>query len=54
MAGEEDEPDVFSIPDFWQTSKWLDELGQQTPAPFFNNGLKGRALSPTARAKADF
>ncbi|CAM1511383.1 Fc.00g088960.m01.CDS01 [Cosmosporella sp. VM-42] len=41
MAGEEDKADVFAIPDFWQTSKWLEGLGQETSSPFFIDDLKG-------------
>lgn len=35
MAGDGNEGDVFAVPDFWQTSKWLDHL--ETGAPLLFN-----------------
>lgn len=43
MAGNEDNADVFAIPDLWQSSKWLNQIAQTDDAspPFFATGLKG-------------
>ncbi|KAF7558724.1 hypothetical protein G7046_g5417 [Stylonectria norvegica] len=32
--------DVFALPDFWQTSKWLDQVGQEPATTFFIDDLK--------------
>ncbi|KND93345.1 hypothetical protein TOPH_02331 [Tolypocladium ophioglossoides CBS 100239] len=46
MAGDDNEADVFAIPDFWQTSKWLDQLIQETPTPLFANDLNAALGNP--------
>ncbi|KFA67755.1 hypothetical protein S40285_00950 [Stachybotrys chlorohalonatus IBT 40285] len=39
MAGKRNEPDVFAIPDFWQTSHWLEGIGPASDAQFFSQQL---------------
>ncbi|KAF5001768.1 hypothetical protein FDECE_10850 [Fusarium decemcellulare] len=42
MAGSEDLAAVFAVPQFWQTSKWLNQLDRDldAPNPFFSSRLK--------------
>ncbi|KAH7145756.1 Spc98 family-domain-containing protein [Dactylonectria estremocensis] len=42
MASNEDNADVFAIPDLWQSSKWLDQAAQtdDSSPSFFATGLK--------------
>lgn len=46
MAGDDNEADVFAIPDFWQTSKWLEQLIQEAPTPLFAKDLNGEPICP--------
>ncbi|OAQ63200.1 gamma-tubulin complex component GCP6 [Pochonia chlamydosporia 170] len=39
MADEANEADVFAVPDFWKTSKWLDQLAKEASTSLFGNGL---------------
>ncbi|POR39488.1 Spindle pole body component [Tolypocladium paradoxum] len=39
MAGDESAADVFAIPDFWQTSTWLEQLMEESPTPLFAKDL---------------
>lgn len=42
MADQDDQAaNVFAIPEFWPTTKWLDQLPQDYDASFFATGLKG-------------
>ncbi|KAM5348247.1 hypothetical protein ACJ41O_008071 [Fusarium nematophilum] len=43
MARDNDLADVFTIPDFWKTSKWLEQLDRthDVPTQFFSPSLKG-------------
>lgn len=38
----EDDADVFAIPDFWQTSKWLDQVAQESATSLFAADVKGK------------
>ena len=38
----DDAANVFAIPDFWRTSKWLDQLPEDHAAAFFPKNLIGR------------
>ncbi|KAG5931929.1 hypothetical protein E4U53_001551 [Claviceps sorghi] len=40
MAGSHSEADVFAIPDFWKTSKWLTELASETSASLIGPDLQ--------------
>lgn len=46
MADDYDHADVFAIPELWQTSKWLNSLGHDTPSSFFLNDLQGIVFDP--------
>lgn len=46
MEDDYDHADVFAIPELWQTSKWLNSLGHDTPSSFFLNDLKGIVFGP--------
>ncbi|OAA47752.1 Spc97/Spc98 [Metarhizium rileyi] len=39
MADEPSQADVFAIPEFWKTSKWLDQLASETSTSLFGRGL---------------
>ncbi|GAB0140508.1 hypothetical protein EsHS_00001128 [Epichloe bromicola] len=39
MAGNHSEADVFAIPDFWKTSKWLTQLAGETSTSLFGHEL---------------
>ncbi|PNY25723.1 Spindle pole body component [Tolypocladium capitatum] len=52
MAGDENAADVFAIPDFWQTSAWLEQLVQEAPTPLFARDLHGEPIRPCHEAKA--
>ncbi|KID96805.1 gamma-tubulin complex component GCP6, partial [Metarhizium majus ARSEF 297] len=39
MTDEPSEADVFAIPDFWKTSRWLDQLASETSTSLFGHGL---------------
>ncbi|KAJ6786746.1 hypothetical protein PWT90_02002 [Aphanocladium album] len=36
MPGEENEANLFAVPDFWQKSKWLEDLATDPQADFFS------------------
>lgn len=44
MAGNHSEADVFAIPDFWKTSRWLTQLASETSASLIDPDLKRKAL----------
>ena len=37
MGDDDNDADVFAIPQFWETSKWLHQLDRQQPASFFSS-----------------
>ncbi|KAG8422522.1 hypothetical protein J3459_010264 [Metarhizium acridum] len=40
MTDKPSEADVFAIPDFWKTSRWLDQLASETSTSLFGHGLE--------------
>ncbi|KAG5984336.1 hypothetical protein E4U55_005221 [Claviceps digitariae] len=58
MAGTHSEADVFAIPDFWKTSKWLTQLASETSSSLIGPDLKPirdghSAFAPPASVSLD-
>ncbi|KAJ3489896.1 hypothetical protein NLG97_g5896 [Lecanicillium saksenae] len=53
MAGEENEANLFAVPDFWQKSKWLQDLATDPKADFFSLRKNGDALQKSPGTFAD-
>ncbi|KAM4056799.1 spindle pole body component [Hirsutella rhossiliensis] len=49
MARGDPEADVFAVPDFWQTSKWLQQVIQDAPPTLFTTDLGGLPGNPPFR-----